>query len=55
MPFYLFQWQYKDPAIKAMTETPQDRPAELRLRWPSASVLLRVRRIRWGQHRRVSQ
>ena len=30
MPFYLFQWQYKDPAIKAMTETPQDRPAELR-------------------------
>ena len=30
MPFYLYQWQYKDPAIKAMMETPQDRPAELR-------------------------
>ena len=30
MPFYLFQWQYKDPAIKAMVETPQDRPEELR-------------------------
>ena len=30
MPFYLFQWQYKDPAIKAMVETPQDRLAELR-------------------------
>jgi uncharacterized protein with GYD domain len=30
MPFYLFQWQYKDPAIKAMTDTPQDRPEELR-------------------------
>ena len=29
MWFYLFQWQYKDPAIKAMMETPQDRPAEL--------------------------
>jgi len=30
MPFYLYQWQYKDPAIKAMVDTPQDRPAELR-------------------------
>ena len=30
MPFYLYQWQYEDPAIKAMMETPQDRPAELR-------------------------
>jgi uncharacterized protein with GYD domain len=30
MPHYLFQWKYKDPAIKAMMETPQDRPAELR-------------------------
>ena len=30
MSFYLFQWKYKDPAIKAMMETPQDRPAELR-------------------------
>ena len=30
MPFYLFQWQYKHPAIKAMVDTPQDRPAELR-------------------------
>ena len=50
MPFYLFQWQYKDPAIKAMMETPQDRPAELRkvggsIPWAHASVLLRVRRI----------
>jgi len=30
MPYFLFQWRYKDPAIKAMMETPQDRPAELR-------------------------
>ena len=30
MPFYLYQWAYKDPAIQAMLETPQDRPAELR-------------------------
>ena len=30
MPYYLFQWKYKDPAFKAMMETPQDRPAELR-------------------------
>ena len=30
MPFYLFQWKYNDPAIKAMVETPQDRPEELR-------------------------
>ena len=30
MPFYLYQWVYKDPAIKAMVEMPQDRPAELR-------------------------
>jgi len=30
MPSYLFQWKYKDPAIKAMVDTPQDRPAELR-------------------------
>ena len=30
MPFYLYQWSYKDPAIMAMLETPQDRPAELR-------------------------
>ena len=30
MPYYLFQWNYKDPAIQAMIETPQDRPAELR-------------------------
>jgi uncharacterized protein with GYD domain len=29
MPYYLFQWKYKDEAIKAMVETPQDRPAEL--------------------------
>ena len=30
MPYYLFQWKYKDTSIKAMIETPQDRPAELR-------------------------
>ena len=30
MPFYLFQRKYKDPAIKAMVDTPQDRPTELR-------------------------
>jgi uncharacterized protein with GYD domain len=30
MSHYLFQWKYKDPAIKAMLETPQDRAAELR-------------------------
>ena len=30
MPYYLFQWKYKDSAIKAMIETPQDRSAELR-------------------------
>jgi uncharacterized protein with GYD domain len=30
MPHYLFQWKYKDTSIKAMIETPQDRPAELR-------------------------
>ena len=30
MPYYLFQWKYTDPAFKAMIETPQDRPAELR-------------------------
>jgi len=29
MPYYLFQWKYKDPAFKAMIETSQDRPAEL--------------------------
>ena len=29
MPFYLFQWK-SDPAIKAMVETPQDRPTEMR-------------------------
>jgi len=30
MSHFLFQWKYKDPAIKAMLETQQDRPAELR-------------------------
>jgi uncharacterized protein with GYD domain len=30
MPYYLFQWKYKDPAIQAMIETPQDRSEELR-------------------------
>jgi len=30
MPYYLFQWKYKDEATKAMIEAPQDRPAELR-------------------------
>ena len=30
MSYFLFQWKYKDPAIKAMVEAPQDRPRELR-------------------------
>jgi uncharacterized protein with GYD domain len=30
MPYYLFQWRYKDPSFKAMMETQQDRQAELR-------------------------
>jgi len=30
MVYYLFQWKYKDQAIKAMVEVPQDRPTELR-------------------------
>ena len=30
MPYYLFQWKYKDPSIQAMIEAPQDRSAELR-------------------------
>jgi uncharacterized protein with GYD domain len=30
MPFFLYQWVYKDPAIQAMVRVPQDRQAELR-------------------------
>ena len=30
MTFYMIQWLYKDPAIKAMVESPQDRPGELK-------------------------
>jgi uncharacterized protein with GYD domain len=30
MTYYMMQWSYKDPAIKAMMQAPQDRPAELR-------------------------
>lgn len=30
MAYYLYQWTYKDFAIQAMRETPQDRPAQLR-------------------------
>ncbi len=30
MPYYLFQWKYKDEAIQAMVATPQDRAVELR-------------------------
>jgi uncharacterized protein with GYD domain len=30
MVYYLFQWKYKDAAIQAMVDTPQDRPTELR-------------------------
>jgi len=30
MAHFLFQWKYRDPAIKAIVETPQDRPTELR-------------------------
>ena len=60
MPFYLFQWQYKDPAIKAMVETPQDRPAELRkvveaFHGRVHQFFFAFRRIRWHQHRRVPQ
>lgn len=29
MAYFLYQWSYKDQAIKAMREAPQDRPAEL--------------------------
>lgn len=29
MPYYLYQWTYKDAAIKAMREAPQDRAPEL--------------------------
>ena len=29
MANYLFQWTYKDPQIKGMVETTQDRPGEL--------------------------
>jgi uncharacterized protein with GYD domain len=29
MFYYLLQWTYKDPQIKAMVAVPQDRPAEL--------------------------
>ena len=29
MPYFLFQWKYKDEAVKAMVETVQDRRAEL--------------------------
>jgi len=53
MAHFLFQWRYKDPAIKAMLEMPQDRPRELRkavegcgrLWWKSRPVLLCIRRI----------
>jgi uncharacterized protein with GYD domain len=30
MPYYLFQWKYKDSSVQAMIEEPQDRSAELR-------------------------
>lgn len=30
MAYFLFQWKYKDPAIKAMVQSAQDRPRELR-------------------------
>jgi uncharacterized protein with GYD domain len=30
MAYYLFRWTYKDLAIKALHQTPQDRPAQLR-------------------------
>jgi uncharacterized protein with GYD domain len=29
MSYYLYQWSYKDPQLKAMLTTPQDRQAEL--------------------------
>ena len=30
MPHFLFQWTYKDTAVQAMLDKPQDRPSELR-------------------------
>lgn len=30
MPHYLFQWKYKDAAVKAMVTAPQDRAEEFR-------------------------
>lgn len=30
MAYYLYQWTYKDLAIKAMRDSPQNRPAQLR-------------------------
>ncbi|RBP09114.1 uncharacterized protein with GYD domain [Roseiarcus fermentans] len=30
MPYYMFQWKYKNEAVKALVQTPQDRAAELR-------------------------
>lgn len=30
MPYFMFQWKYKNEAVKALVETPQDRPGELR-------------------------
>lgn len=30
MPYFLFQWTYHDPSIKALMQFPQDRPKELR-------------------------
>lgn len=30
MAYYLFQWVYKDPQLRALVEQPQDREAELR-------------------------
>ena len=29
MTYYLIQWTYKDPQVKALVETPHDRAAEL--------------------------
>ena len=50
MPFYLYQWAYKDPAIQAMLETPQDRPAELRKAVQAFGGSLRQFFFAFGEH-----
>ena len=46
MAYYLFRWTYKDLAIKALHQTPQDRPAQLRKAVEAASMGMRTMRER---------